>query len=830
MLVTHRNTPAAGNWITSGNWISGNTRGYALIEFCVVLPLLLLIVLGTIDAGSVMHSYNAAREGVKAAIRCAAPTDGLCAGAPPKSGERYFELSLTETEPEYLIETVNYSGSASWLKVRASVYNAEAEVLDQALFNLSGEAPAIAAQLVKYPAKGSIKYVLRKGLFPRIGGDPLRPTFTDDSGEAYPPRLKKSLAGIVGQTRSSKKVDLGAAELTLAPPPNIELGSGKTRPCFLPQAKAQELKPEFSKPCSVDGSWPWVSGQVFDGEPFIKPVDDEELKSFTYVVIHVTGRVDEAATEAGAVGKVSLAINQDGKRRDLGGRTFSRESSGSFVVRGAPINSYSPEAGRYEEYELHQAIRVRFNSPFSLKFELESLNGRRVGWRGGTVQVFGPSYEPGEFASACTDRIFKSDRLKNGACRLDLSSQGSLPASKAYANEPITLSLDQPEPIGSLLNIGCGSTSGQFSERLQTALTSLGDARPAEDYQSLADVSLKCAIEPHEESLACPDAGKSFPEGAANVGVDKEVDSDGFISESAEAASICSPFLSPDFSSRADLQVSNVHWSVKSSPIDAPTEFIYRPKSCADLTPRRDSLPSEWLRYNKINFSLDENRTVYAALPAVDGRSVDSTLALPEFSCGAFSKESLDIKDALSGAPLQLEGPVSDLGCGWMSEIRLRLREAGIPDFAEVSVGKSGTGRFENSSAPPIDSCASYQIIPDGKLVMRPLGRYREGEFPAVCAEAAGRCRATAAKVSDSSAPEPDLVRASRSGYEAIQAAIPRARSSCSGPYCVKVTVREDHGAINAESLIATPLFILGKHPVQVSYSEKRLLEAAIVR
>jgi len=50
----------------------GNQRGQALVEFTIILPLLLLIVMGIIQFGMIFNSYlslqNASREGARAGI------------------------------------------------------------------------------------------------------------------------------------------------------------------------------------------------------------------------------------------------------------------------------------------------------------------------------------------------------------------------------------------------------------------------------------------------------------------------------------------------------------------------------------------------------------------------------------------------------------------------------------------------------------------------------------------------------------------------------------------------------------------------------------------
>ncbi len=56
-----------------------NRRGQALVELALALPLIILLVMGTIEFGRIFHSYllitNASREGARIAITGASDTE-----------------------------------------------------------------------------------------------------------------------------------------------------------------------------------------------------------------------------------------------------------------------------------------------------------------------------------------------------------------------------------------------------------------------------------------------------------------------------------------------------------------------------------------------------------------------------------------------------------------------------------------------------------------------------------------------------------------------------------------------------------------------------------
>jgi Flp pilus assembly protein TadG len=76
----------------------GRRRGQALVEFALVLPVLLVILMGTVDAGRLIFAYNsvanAAREGGRTAIVNQTPDE-----VRTKAAEQAAALGLPSTDP-----------------------------------------------------------------------------------------------------------------------------------------------------------------------------------------------------------------------------------------------------------------------------------------------------------------------------------------------------------------------------------------------------------------------------------------------------------------------------------------------------------------------------------------------------------------------------------------------------------------------------------------------------------------------------------------------------------------------------------------------------------
>jgi Flp pilus assembly protein TadG len=93
-----------------------NDKGTALVEFAIVLPLFILILIGTVEFGIVLHDYlilqNASREGARSAAV------GI---TEPAIEQRVRDFAFQLNNPNLTIEVTNAQGvRGSTVTVRAT--------------------------------------------------------------------------------------------------------------------------------------------------------------------------------------------------------------------------------------------------------------------------------------------------------------------------------------------------------------------------------------------------------------------------------------------------------------------------------------------------------------------------------------------------------------------------------------------------------------------------------------------------------------------------------------------------------------------------------------
>jgi Flp pilus assembly protein TadG len=92
----------------------GKRRGAAMVEFVIVVPLLLLLVLGIMEFGMVMHDYMMLANGAREASRIAALRPGATVS---KTKERAIEASLPSVTQDMVQITTYDPNSGAWVAV-----------------------------------------------------------------------------------------------------------------------------------------------------------------------------------------------------------------------------------------------------------------------------------------------------------------------------------------------------------------------------------------------------------------------------------------------------------------------------------------------------------------------------------------------------------------------------------------------------------------------------------------------------------------------------------------------------------------------------------------
>jgi len=99
--------------------LKNNTKGQSLVEFALILPVLMLIILGIVEFGWLLNGQitltNAAREGARTAVVCDAATAYNKALTAVQKYEGVGGLTNVKIKPE----DFSYSGGIATVKVTA---------------------------------------------------------------------------------------------------------------------------------------------------------------------------------------------------------------------------------------------------------------------------------------------------------------------------------------------------------------------------------------------------------------------------------------------------------------------------------------------------------------------------------------------------------------------------------------------------------------------------------------------------------------------------------------------------------------------------------------
>lgn len=410
--------------IESTDCARGAQRGSYLLEFALAALGVAFFIVGVSDLTKIFQARGAVHAGVSEGLRCLYPTDPTCANVTlPNaeiSGSRYnawvwgSEGTLLP-QSSFLVSTSLFNEPVREVPRMASKLTS---------VRVSHAQTAYAPHSVQFPVSAHSPYLLTIRDLPRIGGtDPMRPTFRDKySGQDMTPNRAFAIQTIRGagqrstpnarQTEYDTSFEIGSRSFTLtdawqersrdsAVITDIATEVGREVPCYrgATDSSSGSYRIKWSQtqaPTTCTHRQQQSSGSTTQ----VNVLQGVSLR--VPLMIRVSGvPVGMAST---AVGKVVARLEWRGAEgsgsRELGGRVFSRGSSGSLIVRGADksdifASSWPPYEEHYSrEIELHGTLPlIPVGSTVTVRLFLSSVDGEPVGWEGREIEVFYPRYQ-----------------------------------------------------------------------------------------------------------------------------------------------------------------------------------------------------------------------------------------------------------------------------------------------------------------------------------------------------------------------------------------------------------------------------------------------------
>lgn len=735
----------------------GRSGGFSLIEQALVLPVLLLLILGALDINDALQSYTALKEGTRAALRCQYTVDGRCVSASVQPPSRLFNWYDLQCTSHHVFNSVDHSATVSRLEYPTYTYSMSARILDQVHFSI----PRVRyfQRQPFWAAQGDVAFALLAAEGPYLAGsNPREPQIVFPQPQSHNRQYPRQPAVSVFSDRiaSPHNRRIVVAEFEVPPPPASDnSGCFSARPFnHDPDGPEAPLQPNFSQPCP-----------------------QREIAHSTRIAIHVKGIRNVSSGSSGHLLLRTRRQLPDGSWEDpveRGGQSLSQGTGeANFYPRGVPVARMDPQI-RYQEdtsppqirdeWRLPEAtqIEVQYNQRYRVIVYMDSENGSgTINWRSTGVDVYTPQWVPVQTLSFPCDQPLPADM--QGCSMNALQVPPTLPIFNVRQSVPEQKSYPQAA-------VALGDCQDRFNNGIPQP--------PPLPEPGFEITQSDCST---QGSGPCPAIAESLPGGNPNYGVSDPVDAQGRITSSQAAEAICP-------ASSLHSGATQPYWTEADQPLpDSLRTLIWAREDC--LT--GFSMPAAYQIYPKLlapvlvssvfaplNFSYSPEHSPQR-LKEQDAR----------FNCDEIRLYQYQLDDSL---PPQLEhdclfrGNHDDLGS--CSEDRLAADAAqfhGADSHNWIETHSRAVARITQPQ-PPADICTPFHVNyhPEGRTLITPEP-LPEGLTPPGC-QSPGRtcpCDAVFAGLSSPHSPGPqfDQAAAAQQGYEAVQAAMPRSRTDCSG-------------------------------------------------
>lgn len=787
---------------------SGGQRGFSLLEQAMVLPVLLILIGGAIDINTLLQSYSALQEGVNASLRCVYVTDGKCVSTSSDIRPRRYNYYLVARHPVYLIDTYDFSGTASW--INRPVYhfsNFQAQVLSRVEYDAQSANLSISRRY--FPAYRTADYVLRTASMPYITGSGRNPA-----------------AHYRGARTGMREAHFGNYPSDSLPISSVDL-----------QTDAQDVSStfEFTVP---DGE-----PNVFESTSFERPPSDDQSagtftlpvsKQFADVALHITG--NKAKTALGALGGIQIDLQHylrdEGKWENsasLGaqqlGRAAGEASQANFVIRGLLPEFIDNDVAEYQELHSYSPIRLKYGDRYRVRFTLHSDSGT-VGWQGAELKIFYPVQEARSQRFDCQGGM--------PPCTTGFSCQTSAPAAIFHSAPVIQQELGPVRHDAPILLQSC--SSGETS--LQDSLSAHGISECSANF----DIQLDPGTCPFQTaSRNCPAIGTSAG-GSPNVGVSQLPATDGKIWNSHEALDICPP---PTIGIFGAAQLPRWEVTVAALPSDdvlpgSDGSFSLIKENCAATL--QWPLGSSLANYPHLSYAQSAQgfspHYTDGFDPAAIKADTHSGFACAEFPL-ANSKVDVEIGSGNDDQHASLfYGVHSKPACDWAEALRLdAIRFNLMPREAFFTANSPALSTEKTLSLidPPacIDPSPELTWSEPDKRSLLPGGPFEEGELPEDCRKLGNSCQVEFAGFgpgAQGSSTYNFEYASQHFGFNEIQAHYPRARWNCAEKDCASIQVMRDGAFMQAQGSIRVPLYILGRNTVELRYVNRERREEEFIR
>jgi hypothetical protein len=763
-------------------------RGSTILEQALVYPVLLGIIVASVDITRVLQGYSVLDQGLRSALRCVSTANGECISTESSAPDARFNVYERISIPRYRVQQHSYTGEASWLTQPVhEITSITAAVLTSARYSVPQHSYRYGLDLFR--PRGTIGYGVELRSFPYIDANPtgpLVPVVNETRGSnraaaaVFQSARNITLRHTTRPSATAPSVRTGQVTFTI---PRTSVVSGEMaltsdERCFQLDASGAV---DFNNRCGSENSFvsPLARAQIRSARNALgisELNDRSEFDQVAFIVLDIRGAVSSSANTTGAV---TLRLSQQGGvTRNLGGRLLSGVGPANFIPRGAPTEAYSATLrGRYpDEVREHQAILVRLGVPITVDFELLVDNAADpfLEWRLSSLSVYAPTYQ---------------GRVGTAEC-------GSLTSRPRFESNPIAACGTSRHPAGLPRSATLFIPERPEEQSVQTLCLAV-DARDGNaelERLGVPDAQFYRPLDPGVGGETCGTAQRNIQcptnKGVAGLSLTKE----------GNAREVCNSALAhSQCPIPAGGDLSNSCWliSPQSLTFERPARWVR--ESCEQYVPKTNQLPTISLQYPERFISSVETAEVQrlytGPLTPAEYKSRN-----PGVACSDFAIEVQDVGINLDELkPESLFRSRASLGADFR-QLLFTDAQINFIDPANNVDPRAHWNAAEGVSsvvadAPPDNPRQIYWIEEETSDWVPLANNILQNEMPSPCLAEPSRCRTELVSRTPSilKVAPVSRERAAAVGYAAVQAAMPSLQLSCaqSSQSCAQIELEE---------------------------------------